>query len=231
MPNKTKIIILSDTHLTNRFSNSKYRYLLKVINQADQLIINGDFWDSWYTDFNKFINSKWNKLFELMLEKNTIYIYGNHDPAEKCDKRVKLFSIKAVNNYELSINNQSILFSHGHDILKYKDNFIVKNYSILLNLCNKHNFKIIFRLLSITQYFGFWIFGEKRIYNSRILKKRNRKLIKKAQYLDWLICGDTHCAEIDKEYNFANTGCISRKTASYIIINNGEIELIQENIK
>lgn len=231
MPNRTdKIIVISDTHLTNRFSNAKYKYLLKVINQADQLIINGDLWDSWYTDFDGFINSKWNKLFELMLKKNAIYVYGNHDPMTKCDKRVKLFSIKAVNSYELNINNRSILFSHGHDILTDKDNFIIKNYGILLNLCNRYNLKIIFRLLSITQYFGFWLLGEKLVYNSRLLKNRNRKL-KKAQYQGWLICGDTHCAEIDQEYNFANTGCIFRKTASYIIINNGEIELIQEKIR
>lgn len=231
MSNKTsKIIVISDTHLTKRFNSTKYEYLLRIINQADQLIINGDLWDFWCTDFDGFVNSKWNKLFGLMLKKNTIYIHGNHDPASKCDDRVKLFSVKAVNNYVLDVDGQSILFSHGHDILKCKDNFVIKNYVMLLNLCDRYNLRLIFKLLSLTRHLIICLTGEKIIYNSKMLKNKNDK-IKRVHCSGWLICGDTHCAEIDQNYNFANTGCIPKKTASYIIINNGDIKLIQENIK
>jgi hypothetical protein len=35
-------------------------------------------------------------LFDLLLEKNTIYIYGNHDPKDLCDERCSLFAVETV---------------------------------------------------------------------------------------------------------------------------------------
>ncbi len=74
-----KTIIFSDAHLTNRFDEPTYRFLENMILSADKIIINGDFWDGEVVSFNQFINSKWQKLFPLLLERKAVYIYGNHD--------------------------------------------------------------------------------------------------------------------------------------------------------
>ncbi len=41
-----RILVISDTHLTHKFDQRKFEYLLSIISQADKVIINGDFWDS-----------------------------------------------------------------------------------------------------------------------------------------------------------------------------------------
>ena len=71
-----KTLVLSDTHLTDRFDERKFNFLRAIILPSDQVIINGDFWDSWFTDFDGFVSSKWSGLFLLLLKKNTIYLNG-----------------------------------------------------------------------------------------------------------------------------------------------------------
>jgi predicted MPP superfamily phosphohydrolase len=85
-------LIFSDTHLTKGFNRKKYEFLREIIEPVDRVIINGDFWDGYLTSFDKFVNSEWQKLFPLLKEKQTIYLYGNHDKTKWCDSRVNLFS-------------------------------------------------------------------------------------------------------------------------------------------
>lgn len=70
-----KTLIFSDTHLTKKFDLKKFLFLKRIIESADQVIINGDFWDSWFSDFNGFLKSGWKDLFHSLKEKETIYIY------------------------------------------------------------------------------------------------------------------------------------------------------------
>jgi predicted phosphodiesterase len=42
-----KTIIFSDTHLTDQFDPELYKALENMIQEADQVIINGDFWDGY----------------------------------------------------------------------------------------------------------------------------------------------------------------------------------------
>jgi len=67
-----KILIFSDTHLTSKFDQEKFDFLKKIVNSSDRVIINGDFWDSWFTNFDDFVKSRWNKLFPLLKKKNTM---------------------------------------------------------------------------------------------------------------------------------------------------------------
>lgn len=218
-----KILIISDTHLTQRFNKRKFDYLYKIINSSDQVVINGDFWDFWYTDFHGFIRSKWNQLFPLLLEKKCIYVHGNHDPKNKCDLHVKLFSITAVNNYEMQLDNQIIHFQHGHAPLKAKRGLLIRIYSAFLVNCEKYNLKFIFKILSTTERLGY-LFFSKKIRNSKFAKNQNNKL-KSVNTDGWLVCGDTHCPEVDNDKNFANSGFILGGHASYIIIQNGQFKL------
>ncbi|KUK82735.1 MAG: Metallo-dependent phosphatase, partial [Microgenomates bacterium 39_6] len=86
-----KTLIFSDTHLTDRLDPKKMAFLKKIINKADQVIINGDFWDGAFISFDQFLSSPWQELFSLLKKKQTIYIYGNHDKKERCGKGVSLF--------------------------------------------------------------------------------------------------------------------------------------------
>jgi len=74
-----KILVISDLHLTTRFDEKKCEFLEKLINRADKVIINGDFWEAYDLKINSFISSKWNKLFKYLKKNNSIYLFGNHD--------------------------------------------------------------------------------------------------------------------------------------------------------
>ena len=60
----SKILIFSDSHLSPRFNQAYFNKLANLIEQADQVIINGDFWEGYFYSFDEFLNS--NKLnFDL----------------------------------------------------------------------------------------------------------------------------------------------------------------------
>lgn len=68
-----RVLVISDLHLSHRVQKRKLAFLKKLVSEYDQVIINGDFWDNWFTTFDKFINSKWQELFPLLKENNCIY--------------------------------------------------------------------------------------------------------------------------------------------------------------
>jgi predicted phosphodiesterase len=53
-----KVLIFSDTHLTCKFDKLRFLALKKIIEEADIVIINGDFWEYISCPFEKFINSE-----------------------------------------------------------------------------------------------------------------------------------------------------------------------------
>ncbi|HEX7018032.1 MAG TPA: metallophosphoesterase family protein [Patescibacteria group bacterium] len=109
-----QIAVFSDTHLTDKFEPQLYQALKKMIESADQVIINGDFWDGFLVSFDAFVNSKWKQLFPLFKKKNTIYIYGNHDPEHLCDDRVSLFSVTQTLHHDLKVGKYLYKIQHGH---------------------------------------------------------------------------------------------------------------------
>jgi len=93
----SKILLFSDSHLHPPiFKKAYFDRLVNLIEQADQVIINGDFWEGYFYSFDQFVNSKWNQLFPLLKQKHTIYLPGNHDLMSKLDKRTNLFSSAVV---------------------------------------------------------------------------------------------------------------------------------------
>lgn len=225
-----KTIIFSDTHLTAEFDLNKFNFLVKLINSADQVIINGDFWDSWFTSFDDFISSKWKKLFPLLLKKNTVYIYGNHDTQAKCDSRVKQFSVKQTAVYEMFTSNKlKIKFCHGDSLTKDKRAVPLKIYGAILDKVEASIFgKVLHQALHFWEKIAFKLLGHQRIMQSRVAKNLNKIVKDSKNKKEWLIVGDTHCSEIDKSCCFANSGAIIYGFASYITIDDGKIELHQE---
>lgn len=226
-----KIVVFSDTHLTKIFEPKKYRFLKKIIESSDQVIINGDFWDCWYTDFDRFIHSKWQTLFPLLRDKKAIYIYGNHDPMVKCNHGINLFSIHANDRYSFSSSGQFFVVNHGADLIKGKRPWFEEAYYWILDRLNFNLIvKLFFWLIRLGEMITFKLFGLKIITKTAIAKNHNC-LIKQLHQegdKDWWIIGDTHLAEIDNQNRFLNTGCIMHGHASYAVIENGTVTLIKD---
>lgn len=217
-----KLLIFSDTHLSHKFDQKKFNFLKNLIESADQVIINGDFWDNALTTFDKFIESKWNKLFPLLKERNAIYLYGNHDLPHQVDKRASLFSVKQADEYKIKIGNYKLNIQHGHlssSITKAVYKFF-KNHPKLLGL--------------IASPFGFiFAFNEILIkkWDKRFLKVLNRanksKIAKFLEHNEILISGHTHSPEFNLENKYINLGFIRRGFASYVVATKDGLDYVR----
>lgn len=208
-----KYLIFSDTHLTDNFNESKYKFLKRIIESADRVIINGDFWDGYLTTFDKFINSPWRQLFPELLSKNTIYIYGNHDSPDLLDKRVELFSREQGYKKTLKSRNLILNIEHGQDIFKLPDKKFPKLLQKLGTII--HNF---FR------YIYFRINKKSYLNNFKGLN-RHFKMAGNGQNKEFLVVGHSHGAELAESEYLANSGFIDWGYGSFLTIENGKIEL------
>jgi len=84
--------------------------------------VNGDFWSCYSSTFDEFLDSDWAGLFPLMLEKKTIYIYGNHDRKEFMDERVNTFSVEQSSIKLLDIRSNTFHIEHGNLFFKHQSN-------------------------------------------------------------------------------------------------------------
>lgn len=223
-----KILLFSDSHLRKRFEEKKFNFLTKIISENDKVIILGDFWDSSLMTFDEFINSQWKRLFPLLKERHAVYVYGNHDEKDKSDARVSFFSDLQTKQYKFEEGGRSFIAEHG-------DRFF-KNH-LLYSLTYGGPFRSFFMgRLFVTWQFVILEDLLTKVFGSKFLAKRGlsfNKHIKKAFAKEFkngeiLICGHTHSAEIDLEYNFINTGLIRHGLGQYVIINDKDIELKEE---
>lgn len=208
-----KVLIFSDTHLTDNFEEKKFNFLKKIISRSDKVIINGDFWDGYLTTFDKFISSPWKKLFPLLKSKKTVYVCGNHDRFTYADKRINLFSVKQVTVYYLKNKNYKLIIEHGHKIYRTIDEKLPRKVNKYLSLAAGFflNYFPLTRLLL-------------KMANSSIKNRVKNKRIKG----EVLIYGHTHYAEKDINNKFVNTGSIENGIAEYVLIENGEIISVKE---
>lgn len=220
-----KILIFSDTHLTDEFKPKKFNFLKSIIENSDKVIIAGDFWEGKLITFDQFVNSEWSKLFPILKIKNCVYVFGNHDKRSYSDIRVNLFSDRQEEVYEFTEGKNTYRIKHG-DTKKIK-------YSVIKTIADvtfmserfftKHMHEDLEHLL--VKLFG------KRIlqvlfkkYNNVIKKQEKSKLTDDQIF----ICGHTHAAEIDLKNNFINTGIIRHGLGQYITINENVIKLHEE---
>jgi predicted phosphodiesterase len=210
-----KIVVFSDTHLTNKFDEKKFRFLKEIISGADQVIINGDFWDGSVIEFDKFINSPWKELFPLLKNKNTVYIYGNHDRKNRADGRTFLFSNKQTELYEFASGDKTFIFEHG--------NRLKLGFDRVVDFLNLPKF---------TEYiFDFWenamfkILGKKfsQWFYQRFNNELKRKIKNEIKENAFFVFGHTHCAEIDLKNHFINGGFVRHGLGQYLVIEDGQI--------
>lgn len=213
-----KTLVFSDTHLSSKFEEKKYKFLKSIIQDADKVIINGDFWDSYFCSFEKFINSKWKSLFPLLKSKNAVYLYGNHDLEEKSDEKAGLFSDSQTESCELEIHKRKYLFEHGHRRFKTLETV----FPLLAN-------DLTVRLGQTITKLNISLFGENYIkmglLNNKKIKKRVQGQLKSDEIL---VTGHTHAIEKDDTNSYINCGFIGNGFANYIVIKEGDVELKME---
>lgn len=216
------ILIFSDTHLTHKFNKDLFDYIVKLIKKADQVVINGDFWDAYLTTFDSFCKSKWQKLFKLLKNKNTVYVTGNHDKFEYLDKRVKLFSSEVARKYILKFNKKSIIIQHGHIISPSEDNLF------------------LFRNVNLTRpFYKFFVYLKQHLKIFRDIvnylyqdKKDQKQLDGFINYVKSLdnkneeyIFGHCHIKYQDKNLGIYSCGFLKEAQFSYVMLNDDKINL------
>jgi len=152
-------LVFSDTHFSKKFNKRQFNALVKQISYADRVVINGDFWEALDITFDDFINSEWNKLFPFLKQKQTVYVYGNHDDPYFSDDRVYQFCDRAVKEYLLETPSNKYLFRHGHQFLfpKHTDECLIKS----LKQARTFQRRLRLKVAGIIQQLGFGVFGPK----------------------------------------------------------------------
>ena len=216
-----KTAIISDTHLTHRFEPKKYVFLKKLLESVDEVIINGDFWDSMSTSFDSFIKSPWQQLFPLLIAKKTVYVYGNHDKKEMMDERVSLFSVLQTDQHTTQTNPKKLVIYHGH-----QHTFSLEGY-----ITNKTARKITNTAHSIVEKLALKIFGT-AFFQKTVYKSYSNSILKHAQANlkddEVLVCGHSHSVFFMPNKKYINSGFIRHGLAQYLIIENKKIRAVEE---
>jgi len=219
--NYMKTLIFSDTHLTHKFNHKLYTFLKKIISTADQVIINGDFWDGQTTTFDKFITSEWKILFPLLKSKKTIYIFGNHDRKKYSDDRVNLFSDLQTENYQLQTKNYKLYIEHGHVIVPFSD----KEDDIFTPPVRLNDMYALGEMILCIVTQGHFL----QVYRHLFGKKMKAYAKKQLKENEILVTGHIHAPEFDLKSRHINT-FLRHDTAYYLVIDDDRLEFIKEKI-
>jgi len=214
------ILIASDLHLTTNFIEKKYRYLKKLFLSVDKIIINGDFWTAYYNTFDEFLETKWNKLFPILLSKKAIYLYGNHDKEKWQDSRNKLFSVWQGDEYKFEADGVKYKIAHGHTYLG--DSISTESFMKTWRFFKFDVIKYFIESL-LLRTIGVFIYKPAALMNNKV-----KEYSKEIRDIDYLIIGHTHWGDIDKSSKFINSGIIHSGISNYILIKNGNPKFIRE---
>lgn len=216
-----KTLVFSDTHLSLPFEEKKFNFLKGIIRNADQVIINGDFWEGYFISFKHFMDSPWKHLFPLLKKKQAVYIFGNHDRKRFSDTDIHLFSAKSTDSYKLVSGDKTFIFEHGNRLLPLEnseENNIVSGKPTLMTTFMEHVERLIVKTTGSTYQIGL-----RKLNN--IIKELAKPELKEGEYY---VCGHTHCAEIDHKNRFINSGMVKHGLGQYLLIENGAVYAKQE---
>lgn len=210
-------LIFSDTHLSSRVYSKKLDYLISIIEPADRVIIAGDFWDGFLTDFDGFLKSGWSVLFPLLKQRQAVYLYGNHDRNQWCDQRVNLFSTKQGLDYQMQIGSEIAYISHGHAIFtSLEDKYPAFNHSIPLRLGS--SIDVVHKL----------VWGPRFMSGNKTINQPVRDWADQNANGRIIITGHSHYPEMDLHHHFINTGFIGCGYGNYVKVEDQRIELVKE---
>ncbi len=202
----------------------KFMFLANLIKDADRIVINGDFWDNTYTNFDGFVNSKWKLLFPILKSKETIYLYGNHDRGWEVDGRVRLFSDYQGYDYQISNGYYDLLITHGHTIREGME-MLNRLYGVRrFKKLAQFNLEVIEWLsVKLVRRFGKNIFPHRFLDNRAI--RSYATTLPPGQYL---VCGHTHLAFFRSGDRYINTGSIRFGQAHYLELNDKTVTLVHQ---
>ena len=211
-----KLLVISDTHLNLPFSIEKYTILKRIISQSDRVILNGDFWEGYLLRFDQFLKSDWKKLFPMLREKHTIYIYGNHDKQIFSDERTQQFSVKQTNRYMEKIGPYTFIFEHGNRVIPLIDdnrnwNIPPRRMLLVSNLLHKY----------MIRFFGNTFL---QLCFGRLNMRGIKNLKKELHPGEIFVCGHTHAKRLDIPNQFVNSGVSKHGVIQWLWIDeNGAI--------
>jgi UDP-2,3-diacylglucosamine pyrophosphatase LpxH len=207
-------LVFSDTHL-GKYDKEIDFFLKDLVKNFDRIIINGDFYDSWLIDFERFVNSEYKELIEILKNKETIYIYGNHDQKEDIDlDLLKTFTKYQGKEYDLKIGNRLYHIEHGDRFIDRMNNPFYKFYYKFLDIIPKFLRNPFYKI----SFLGYKLFPQK-IGENRVGMKRNKYIKEIKPKNTFYILGDTHVAEVDMSKKYINNGCIIHDLKTYLVIN------------
>ena len=223
-----KTIVVSDLHLAPRFIQPKFEFLSHLFSTVDRVIINGDFWEGSMFTFDDFVNSPWSELFPVLKSRQTVYLYGNHDPASLVDDRVNSFSDEQAEFYQFDWQ-VPVYLEHGHRLIQGLERLNFLSNKMILR-------KIGHSISGSIEDLGIRLFGPsfsrvfvRRDLENKVIKNRlSKKTAKDAVY----ITGHTHRpAQAAGKVQYYNTGCILYGFADYLVITDQEIILKRERYR
>ncbi len=214
-----KTLVFSDTHLSEVVDLLQLDHLVKIISNADRVIINGDFWDRCLCTFDQFVNSKWQSLFPLLKARDTVYIFGNHDRQEWTDQRVNQFSVCQRKGICIKNGTKQLLVTHGDAIIPLLENLIPVHS--LRFLCSRTWIRC--------EAAGIRLMGNRfpRVgaATNTTLKTFARQRLSENEIL---VCGHSHLREYDPDSNFINLGLHRQGLGQYLMVDDHAIELLEE---
>lgn len=216
-----KTLIFSDTHLSTAFDPVFFDQLVEMIQGADQVIINGDFWDAYLTTFDEFVNSQWQQLFPILKSKNTFYIYGNHDLAEFSDERVSLFSVSQQEYFGFKSGGVAFHVEHGHRLQAP-----LSSYVPLLSQQQKRMVNRLALQLPIVKELYRFVEHFWDLLDHIKIQKHIKKARHNSNY-DYFIFGHTHIPVHNRELGYANPGVCQKNIIRFLKIDEGSVELVE----
>lgn len=207
---KKKYVIFSDTHLTKKFDARKYEFLKNLLVSCDQVIINGDFIDGYFVDLKDFISSKWSGLFHLLLEKDAIFIVGNHDRVNYANPKLKVFSRYQAKRVILKGRNNVYRVEHGHEVqglVRTLEGALPRIFT-----------KIFLWFFYFFESLGVKVFGSRfrrLMYFGDHSNKKRAKIAKKLGRGEIMVCGHTHMSMLDLKSFYINLGDIEYGKLSF----------------
>lgn len=235
-PSKIHTLIVSDVHLG--FSMSRSKELLELLHtlQCKRLIILGDLFDD--RNWSRLGTDAWSFLSHIHEISNgnhnteIILIRGNHDH-RLIEPMSRLLGVSIVDEYEWTYNGKRFIAVHGDrfDKTLIRSTFWGSFLFLPLFLISKLDMKKRKSIAAADRFRGYWL----RL--SPIVAKRAAEYAHK-KGADYIICGHTHIPMTksfimgdknkdmeDYEIHYFNSGSWTALPASYIVIDNGKVEL------
>lgn len=224
---KSDTIIISDLHIGSRASQTeKLSQFLDALleNPPCRLIINGDAFELWSTDYKKMGKSEYECVRKAIeLSENgvkLVYIPGNHDRAAMGFRKLTLGKIKILNEYILEKNGGKYVVMHGDEF----DAF-VRNHIIITLLIDQLYYLLVKAAAFFKRLIGYNVSIADKKNSKRYLKyvekiKRAALAYARSRKVNGIIIGHSHYPETYRNPSgiiYANSGDWV-ESCSYVVV-------------